>query len=94
MSKTTDSTLFKVANILFPIMFFLVRLCMGIPFSYTWGVKLYYFLQQDLPAVVVAKSYVLYVAVRICSVPFSLRTLRMAYTIVTSNSNDGDVVSV
>jgi hypothetical protein len=64
LCQNTDSWLFKVANVMFPLTFLLVRLCMGIPFSYIWGQKLWVLLQTGNPSAVLAgKSYVLYGAV-------------------------------
>lgn len=63
MCKNTESLIFKVTNVMFPLTFLLARLCMGIPFSCIWGQKLWAFLQSNPPAILAAKSYVLYGAV-------------------------------
>jgi hypothetical protein len=64
--KKTDTVVFKLANALFPLVFFAVRLVAGITFSYDWAYRQWEFVnthpERDTAAIAVC-CY-LYVAVR------------------------------
>lgn len=65
MLKKTDTVVFKLANALFPLTFFAIRLVAGLAFSYNWAFSQWEFLtthpQRDMTSVAVC-CY-LYVAV-------------------------------